>query len=120
MRRSGARRWLPGLFTASLTACTSHSVSDAPSGPSPYVAEWVRDQIAAFEQAAVGTANRVDGKVVFEGVPLYLIRSPCCDLYNYLYTADGKTFCAPSGGFTGGGDRKCPPGIGPVQRRIEN
>jgi len=111
---------LLAFLAASLTACTSHSISDAPSGPSPYVAEWVRDQIAAFERGAAGNTNRVDGKVVFEGVPLYLIHSPCCDLYNYLYTAEGQVFCAPSGGFTGGGDRKCPLGLGPVQRRIEN
>ncbi len=104
-------------MTAFLTACASHSARDSTArGPSPYAAEWVRQQIAGFEAGAQEN-NRVDGKVLFDGTPLYLIHSPCCDFFNYLYTADGKVFCAPSGGFAGGGDGKCPPGIGPVSRR---
>ena len=111
MRRNGCAFALVAL----LAACTSHSAKDSPSGPSPYAPEWVKDQIAGFESGA--TENRVFGKVVFDGASLYLIDSPCCDLYNYLYTVEGKVFCAPTGGFAGGGDRKCPPGLGPVQRR---
>ena len=32
----------------------------------------------------------------------------CRDCFNYIYTAEGKKFCAPSGGDTGGGDGRCP------------
>ena len=116
MRRSTAQRSFV-VFVIALTACTSTAVRDStPSGPSPYAADWVEHQIAGFE--AGDENNPVDGKVVFGGTSLYLIHSPCCDRFDYLYTADGRVFCAPSGGFTGGGDRKCPPGIGPVQRRV--
>ena len=82
-----------------------------------YAADWVRQQIAGFE--AGDENNPVAGKVVFNGTSLYLLNSPCCDFVNYLYTADGKVFCAPSGGFTGRGDGKCPPGIGSVSRRVD-
>ena len=118
MPRSISGRCSVVFVMAVLTACTSGAVRDSrPTGPSPYAADWVSHQIAAFE---AGEENdRVDGKVVFGGTPLYLIHSPCCDLFDYLYTADGKAFCAPSGGFAGGGDGKCPAGIGPVSRRVD-
>ena len=110
---------LLGVFVVvMLAACTSHSSRDAPSSASPYAADWVKQQIAEFEAGV--DASRVDGTVVFDGAPLYLIRSPCCDLFDYLYTSEGKTFCAPSGGFTGRGDGKCPPGLGAVSPREQH
>ncbi|MEO8466916.1 MAG: hypothetical protein ABI640_16380 [Gammaproteobacteria bacterium] len=120
MRPSNARRSIFAFVFASLTACTSPSVGVAPSAPSFFAAEWIKQQIAEFDAGTAPDTNRVAGKVVFDGAPLYLIDSPCCDFYNYLYTADGKAFCAPSGGFAGGGDRKCPAGIGPLRRRSDN
>jgi hypothetical protein len=116
--RNGTQRSLGVVVVAaSLAACAPHSTRDStPSGPSPFVADWVRQQIAGFE---AGENTRVDGKVLFNGTSLYLIHSPCCDLFNYLYTVEGKVFCAPSGGFAGGGDGRCPPGIGPVSRRVD-
>lgn len=36
---------------------------------------------------------------------------PCCDQMHPLYRLDGTYFCSPSGGFTGGGDGKCPQDI---------
>jgi hypothetical protein len=38
----------------------------------------------------------------------YLVTAPCCDHYNVFYDEDCKMICAPSGGFTGKGDEKCP------------
>ena len=43
----------------------------------------------------------------YEGKRVYLFSSPCCDQYNNLYDSDCKLICAPSGGYTGKGDRKC-------------
>lgn len=114
MRRNDLRRWLPVVAIATLAGCSSRPAEESSSGPSPYAADWVAQQIAAFESGA--EASRVIGKVVHDGAPLYLIDSPCCDLFNFLYTAEGKVFCAPSGGFAGHGDGKCPPGIGPISR----
>ncbi|CAF1036340.1 unnamed protein product [Didymodactylos carnosus] len=39
---------------------------------------------------------------------VYFIVSPCCDMFNYLYDSRCETICAPSGGFIGRGDGKCP------------
>lgn len=44
----------------------------------------------------------------YEGKQVFLFSSPCCDQYNNLYDKDCNLICAPSGGYTGKGDNKCP------------
>ena len=82
------------------------------SGPvryvSPYPTPWVKQQIAAYEASTLQNSSRVRQSVTYEGKRAYLIPSPCCDQYDYLYDASGVILCAPSGGFTGGGDGSCP------------
>jgi hypothetical protein len=43
----------------------------------------------------------------YNGKKVYLFSSNCCDQYNMLYDENCNALCAPSGGFTGRGDRKC-------------
>lgn len=45
---------------------------------------------------------------LYNGKKVYLFNSPCCDQYNQLYDENCNILCAPSGGFTGKGDGKCP------------
>jgi hypothetical protein len=45
---------------------------------------------------------------LYNGNKVYLFTSDCCDQYISLVDASCKTLCAPSGGFTGKGDGKCP------------
>lgn len=44
----------------------------------------------------------------FEGKRVFLFSSNCCDQFNELVDETCHYVCAPSGGFTGKGDRKCP------------
>ena len=44
----------------------------------------------------------------YEGKRVFLFSSPCCDQYNLLYDENCNALCAPSGGYTGRGDEKCP------------
>jgi len=44
----------------------------------------------------------------FMGKRTFLFSAPCCDQYNVLYDENCNYICAPSGGFTGKGDEKCP------------
>lgn len=53
------------------------------------------------------TPVRVD-EYTYKGEKVYLFTADCCDFYNILYDESCKKICAPSGGFTGGGDGKCP------------
>lgn len=45
---------------------------------------------------------------LYNGNHVYLFSSNCCDQYNVLYDENCNAICAPSGGFTGRGDGKCP------------
>ncbi len=53
------------------------------------------------------TPIRVD-EYSYKGKKVYLFTADCCDFYNIVYDDSCKRICAPSGGFTGGGDGKCP------------
>jgi len=44
----------------------------------------------------------------YKGKKVYLFTADCCDFYNIAYDENCNPLCAPSGGFTGGGDGKCP------------
>ena len=57
--------------------------------------------------------NPPDGPVrveeyTYQGKTVYLFTAPCCDQFNVLYDSNCTMMCAPSGGFTGRGDGKCP------------
>jgi len=102
MLRSSRR--LPSLASVLLVACSSGPVRYV----SPYPTAWVKQQISAYEMPGAQKSSRVRQSVTFEGKRGYLIPSPCCDRYDYLYDSNGVILCAPSGGFTGGGDGSCP------------
>ena len=59
-------------------------------------------------------ANQKEGssQAVWEwqtnGQRYYYFIGDCCDQFNYLYDDDCNQICAPDGGFSGGGDGKCP------------
>ena len=95
------------LFTLSvLTACAVQPK------PVPVAAEGTASTPAA--RLPTRDLSRVNGNVVrhvIGGQVYYYVRSPCCDLHNYLFASDGSYVCAPDGGFTGRGDGKCPAGI---------
>ena len=44
---------------------------------------------------------------LYNGKKVFLFTAPCCDQYNTLYDENCTHICAPSGGLTGKGDRKC-------------
>ena len=47
----------------------------------------------------------------YQGRTVYEIQAGCCDRFNELYDAQGTYLCAPSGGYTGRGDGKCPDAV---------
>jgi hypothetical protein len=73
----------------------------------PYPAKWVRQQIDAYERLTTKASSQVETKALIHGKPAYLIRSPCCDRFDYFYDARGVIVCAPSGGLAGRGDGSC-------------
>jgi hypothetical protein len=68
----------------------------------------VREQIRAFESGTGRIPPSIRSVLAPDGKPAYLFTAPCCDIPNPLYDAEGRFICAPTGGFTGLGDGKCP------------
>lgn len=44
---------------------------------------------------------------LYKGKRVFAFSSNCCDQYNPVYDENCNYICAPSGGMTGKGDRKC-------------
>jgi hypothetical protein len=44
----------------------------------------------------------------YKGSKVYMLSAPCCDFFTTVVDANCNYICAPTGGFTGQGDRKCP------------
>jgi hypothetical protein len=45
---------------------------------------------------------------IYNGKKVYYFSSNCCDQYNTVYDSVCNYICAPSGGYSGEGDKKCP------------
>jgi hypothetical protein len=53
-----------------------------------------------------------------DGQIFYYITSDCCDQYNYLYSENCETICAPDGGISGEGDGNCPEFTSEIQKTL--
>ena len=95
---------MPFIIAACSTAADS-SGSAGRSTPSP--AQYIQARIAAFEASAPEKRPSEITKVSYNGTPAWLIYSPCCDQFHYIYDAKGKALCAPLGGIAGSGDGRC-------------
>jgi hypothetical protein len=67
----------------------------------------IRQKIEAIQQEPKWNPPAEVHEYVYQNKKVYLFSSPCCDQYNVVYDAECNYICAPSGGLTGKGDRKC-------------
>lgn len=88
-----------------VSACSS---VDKPAAPPPEPEFVVHDNLHAREKLSAQALARMTPHVGPEGQIVYLHMALCCDQFNKAYDADGRYLCAPSGGFTGRGDGRCP------------
>ena len=89
--------WIFMLFLNS--ACTVQKTATLPS--------CIQQKITAIQKEPKWNPPAEVNEYVYEGKTVYLFSSPCCDQYNVAYDKDCNVICAPSGGITGKGDRKC-------------
>ena len=95
-------------LVALLVACADTSEFRVlPDDHTPPADPAVQARIAAYEAAPTDKRFSNMRRVLYGGMPAYLITSACCDQFNYLYDAQGLRLCAPSGGIAGNGDGKC-------------
>ncbi len=44
----------------------------------------------------------------YKGYTVYYFPPQCCDMFSTLYDENCNVICSPDGGYTGGGDGRCP------------
>jgi hypothetical protein len=97
------------LLLAALLGCTSTAEQrEALTRQLRQNDPTILERIRAFEAGRVADAAGVTSDFGPDGRPVYLFRAPCCDRYDQLFDTDGRYLCAPTGGFAGGGDGRCP------------
>lgn len=78
------------------------------SAPAVTLPDWLQEKITGFDALPEDHAPLAVWQITHKGLPAYFLISPCCDQYNPLFDAQGKTLCYPSGGIVGRGDGQCP------------
>jgi len=72
------------------------------------VPDCVRKLIDAGEKETPPNGPVEINEYIYNGRTVYLFTARCCDQFNVLYDSSCSMICAPSGGFSGRGDGKCP------------
>jgi hypothetical protein len=68
----------------------------------------VRKLIDAGNKNEPSTAPWQVDEYLYNGKKVFLFTAQCCDQFNTLYDISCNVICAPTGGFTGRGDGRCP------------
>ena len=107
LKSSAKTLWL-SAWIESLCACAGGQqaavgASDAPNKPNVESNTMPPKDEDQYRQNQTATRYVLNDKVY------YSFTAPCCDQLNPLYDEQANYVCAPSGGFTGRGDEKCPP-----------
>jgi hypothetical protein len=104
--------WKRVVLGVLLSGCASRSqsVSTPESTRNPAVESRGATvaQILASYKEKNGVAPQAIYGYQFNEKQVFLVIAPCCDRYNPLFDAAGSELCAPSGGFAGNGDGRCP------------
>lgn len=93
------------LFASVVIACSNSKNSSSSSGNLPSCVKQAIDKIESnqYENPPV----QID-EYSYKGQRVFVYTADCCDQYNIAYDDNCKAICAPSGGFAGSGDKKCP------------
>ena len=68
----------------------------------------VNRKIAQIKSKAKWNPPAEVNEYLYQGKTVFLFSADCCDQFYELYDENCNLLCAPSGGFTGNGDGKCP------------
>ena len=68
----------------------------------------IRNEIKQITEADVQNPPIQIHQYEYQGDKVYLISSPCCDHFDYIFNSKCEKLCAPFGGITGKGDNQCP------------
>jgi hypothetical protein len=104
-----------GLFAcgggrqAASAGAQSGSTADASTPPvNMAVPSCIRRMIDSTQRVEPALQITEVRRYRYNGATVYLVGAPCCDQFNSLYDSACNYLFAPSGGFTGKGDRSHP------------
>jgi hypothetical protein len=89
-----------------IAACISSCAAQNPAVP--MVPSCIAKRIEELKSQPKQNPPASIEQYEYMGKTVYLFSAPCCDFYNVLVDENCNQLCAPSGGFTGKGDGKCP------------
>ncbi|WP_242692006.1 DUF6970 domain-containing protein [Aridibaculum aurantiacum] len=94
------------ILLACITSCaTAKTVKEPAIAAIPPCLQQKIDSIKAQPQ---WNPPATVEEYTYHGKRVFLLSAPCCDFFSTVVDEDCNYICAPSGGFTGKGDGKCP------------
>ena len=97
------KRAFRALAFALLLASCGGNPTDADALP-----EWLVALIEQLESQPVANPPAYIARREYAAGVYYYLPPRCCDIFSNLYDSEGTIVCHPDGGFTGGGDGRCP------------
>jgi hypothetical protein len=88
-------------------ACQRKMLTEASAAVVSSVPACIQQKIDSIKQQPVWNPPAEIHEYDYAGRKVYLISANCCDFFSIAVDSNCNYVCAPSGGFTGKGDRKC-------------
>lgn len=90
-----------------MLCCQRKMVTKSSSAIVNGIPACIQKKIDSIKQLPVWNPPAEINEYDYAGRKLYLISADCCDVYSAVMDSNCTYICAPSGGITGKGDRKC-------------
>lgn len=90
-----------------ILSCHRKMSTEAYAAVMPGIPICIQQKIDSIKQQPVWNPPAEINEYDYAGRKVYLISARCCDFFSEAVDSNCNYICAPSGGFTGKGDRKC-------------
>ncbi len=90
-----------------ILSCHRKMATEASAAGVPGIPLCIQQKIDSIKQQPVWNPPAEIHEYNYGGRKVYLISANCCDFFSIAIDSNCNYVCAPSGGFTGKGDRKC-------------
>lgn len=88
-------------------SCHRKMSAEASAAVLNIVPPCIQQKIDSIKQQPVWSPAAEINEYDYAGRKVYLVSARCCDFFSIAVDSNCNYICAPSGGFTGRGDRKC-------------
>lgn len=99
---------VPLIIATFLLSCSVQQASKKVTQTIPTIPGCIEKKINAVKEDPSLTPPVQVDQYTYDGRTVFLVTNGCCDQFNEVYDEQCNYICAPSGGLTGKGDRKCP------------